>query len=92
MSARKPSDLQVSYKLINIKRSKQALIEVSKVFSQEKLDQAITAPLAGEAVGLEDIFAEFIKHVETNVKQWRSTVFILNVNITNGELPEVLKT
>lgn len=92
MSARKPSDRQVRYKLNNIKRRKQAPNGVTKVFSQEKLDQAITAPLAGEAVGLDEIFAEFIKHVETNVKQWRSTVLILNANISNGELPEVLKT
>lgn len=92
MSARKPSDRQVRYKLISIKSSKQAPIEVTKVISQEKLDQANTAPLAGEAAGLDEIFAEFIKHVETNVKQWRLTVLTLNANITIGELPEVLKT
>lgn len=62
------------------------------MFSQVKLDQAIIAPLAGEAAGLDEIFAEFIKHVETNVKEWRSTALILNANLTNGELPEVLKT
>ena len=88
-SKRLPSDKSVTYKLHDIKRSQQAPLEVSKDFTLDELESAISALPVGKAAGMDDIFPEFIKHTGPKAKTWLLSVY--NEILANGELPAAFK-
>jgi len=87
---RQPSDKYVNYELHNIKRSQQAQLEVSKEFTLEELEAAISTLSAGKAAGTDGIFPEFLQHVGPRMKTWLLAVY--NEIVVTGQLPKAFKT
>lgn len=86
---RQPYDRKVTYRLNEIRKGRQAPLEVSQPFSDQELDVAMSALPAGKAAGVDGVFPEFIKNAGPKVKNWLKTVF--NIILETGDMPGLFK-
>ena len=88
--ARQPFDKNITYHLNEVKKSQQAPLEVSRPFTSEELQVAVSALTVGKAAaGLDGIFPEFLKHAGARVRQWLLTVF--NCTLLSGQMLAAFK-